>query len=260
MSVLVLRLAGPLQSWGSAARFARRTTETAPTKSGVLGLLAGAQGRDRDADLSDLAALRFGVRIEQPGTRIVDLQTAHHGDSDRSMPLSQRFYLADAVFLAALEGERSLIAALHAAVRAPVHLPYLGRRSCPPSGPVDVGVRDDAGLREVLEREPWLAAPWYRREHGQKAVLRLTLLIEPGDEGGDGDAHAAAHAGADAVRDQPISFDPRHRRYALRGVHTASVLLPRPHEQSPLPTPTPTPVPTPVPVPDHDPTQLLDGV
>ncbi|MEV7715510.1 CRISPR-associated protein Cas5, partial [Streptomyces sp. NPDC088270] len=60
MSVLLMRLAGPLQSWGSAARFVRRTTENAPTKSGVLGLLAAAQGRRRDADLSDLAALEFG--------------------------------------------------------------------------------------------------------------------------------------------------------------------------------------------------------
>lgn len=49
MTVLLLRLAGPLQSWGSAARFARRGTENAPTKSGVLGLLAAAEGRPRDA-------------------------------------------------------------------------------------------------------------------------------------------------------------------------------------------------------------------
>jgi CRISPR system Cascade subunit CasD len=100
MTVLLLRLAGPLQSWGSAARFARRTTENAPTKSGVLGLLAAAEGRPRTADLSDLAALRFGVRIDQPGTRLRDFQTAHHQDSGKAMPLSDRFYLADAVFVA----------------------------------------------------------------------------------------------------------------------------------------------------------------
>ncbi|HLU98199.1 MAG TPA: CRISPR-associated protein Cas5, partial [Thermobifida alba] len=39
MSVLALLLAGPLQAWGASARFARRTTEHAPTKSGVIGLL-----------------------------------------------------------------------------------------------------------------------------------------------------------------------------------------------------------------------------
>lgn len=91
MSVLLLRLAGPLQAWGSAARFARRTTESAPTKSGVIGLLAAAQGRPREADLSDLAALRFGVRIDQPGTRVRDFQTAHHQVTGRAMPVSERF-------------------------------------------------------------------------------------------------------------------------------------------------------------------------
>ena len=42
MSVLLLQLAGPLQSWGAASRFARRSTENAPTKSGLVGLLAAA--------------------------------------------------------------------------------------------------------------------------------------------------------------------------------------------------------------------------
>ncbi|MGK4584408.1 type I-E CRISPR-associated protein Cas5/CasD [Kitasatospora sp. HPMI-4] len=227
MSVLVLRLAGPLQSWGSSARFARRTTETAPTKSGVIGLLAGALGRERDADLSDLAALRFGVRIDQPGTRIADLQTAHHADTDRSMPLSHRFYLADAVFLAAVQGEDALIDRLHAAVRAPVFLPYLGRRSCPPSLPIDLGVHPGSDLRKVLEEQAWCASDWYRRRH-HRDTETLSVLIEA--EPGDGQAEYSQ-------RDQPITFDPRHRRYALRNVSVTTV------------TPTP----------DHDPTQLLDG-
>ncbi len=104
--VLVLRLAGPLQSWGASSRFTRRTTESAPTKSGVVGLLAGAVGIERgdDTRLAPLAALRFGVRIDQPGTRIRDFHTAHHGVTGASMPLSERFYLADAVFVAAVEG------------------------------------------------------------------------------------------------------------------------------------------------------------
>ena len=35
---LALVLDGPLQSWGFASRFQRRTTGLHPTKSGVLGL------------------------------------------------------------------------------------------------------------------------------------------------------------------------------------------------------------------------------
>lgn len=45
--VLSMRLAGPLQLWGASARFIRRTTESAPTKSAVIGLLAAAAGIER---------------------------------------------------------------------------------------------------------------------------------------------------------------------------------------------------------------------
>ena len=60
MSVLLLRLKGPLQSWGDSSRFTRRETRQEPTKSGVLGLLAAAQGRRRGDPIEDLAGLAFG--------------------------------------------------------------------------------------------------------------------------------------------------------------------------------------------------------
>ncbi|MGW2542775.1 type I-E CRISPR-associated protein Cas5/CasD [Kitasatospora sp. NPDC001574] len=216
MSVLLLRLAGPLQSWGASARFARRTTEAAPTKSGVVGLLAAALGRDRTADLADLAALRFGVRIDQPGTLVRDLQTAHHGDTEKAMPLSERFYLADAVFVAAVEGDDATVGELLTALRAPVFLPYLGRRSCPPSGPVELGVRRGVGLRQALEREPWQAARRHRSRHPSPTVP-LTVLT---------DAEPAEQPRADLMRDLPLSFAPRHRRYSMRGVTSCVVDVP----------------------------------
>ena len=93
MSVLALRLAGPLQSWGASSRFTLRTTESAPTQSGVIGLLAAAAGIERgdDAGLAPLAALRFGVRIDQPGIRIRDFHTAHHAVTGVSIPLSEPY-------------------------------------------------------------------------------------------------------------------------------------------------------------------------
>lgn len=235
MSVLLLRLAGPLQAWGSAARFVRRTTENAPTKSGVLGLLAAAQGRPREADLSDLSALGYGVRIDQPGTRVRDFQTAHHFVTDKSMPLSERFYLADAAFVAAVEGAPDLIHALHAAVRQPVYLPYLGRRSCPPAAPVDLRVRDDADLHTALREEPWQASDWYRRRVGDPDP-QLTVLIDclPDQEP------------ELSLRDAPLSFDPRHRRYGLRGIASDTVRAVRPTPAHRLP--------------DHDPTSALGTV
>ena len=40
MSVLLLRLSGPMQSWGVQSRFTVRDTGLEPSKSGVVGLIA----------------------------------------------------------------------------------------------------------------------------------------------------------------------------------------------------------------------------
>ena len=122
--VLLLRLAGPLQSWGSASRFTRRGTDPQPTKSGIVGLLAAAEGRRREDPIEDLSGLRLGVRVERPGVLIGDFQTARRplrggGSGDVSMPLSTRYYLSDAVFLAAIEGPEPLIRGLEEATRRP---------------------------------------------------------------------------------------------------------------------------------------------
>ncbi|MFE7138950.1 type I-E CRISPR-associated protein Cas5/CasD [Streptomyces sp. NPDC057644] len=249
MSVLLLRLAGPLQAWGSAARFTRRTTENAPTKSGVIGLLAAAQGRRRDADLSDLAALEFGVRVDQPGTRLRDFHTAHHSDTLKAMPLSERFYLADAVFVAGVSGEDRLVQRLYEALLEPVFLPYLGRRSCPPSQPITIAEPLDADLEDALKEARWEASDWYRKKHGASSRLRgrptpgevrLDLLLEcrPGT------------VPEMTLRDLPVSFDPRHRRYGLRGLRTAETRVP-----AAVGDLTPPPQPPP-----HEPTALLTPV
>ena len=50
MAVLLLRLAAPLQAWGSNSKFIIRNTEREPTKSGVVGMLAAALGIQRNDD------------------------------------------------------------------------------------------------------------------------------------------------------------------------------------------------------------------
>jgi CRISPR-associated Cas5-like protein len=84
-AVLVLRLAAPLQSWGGPSRYNRRDTLPQPTKSGILGLLAAADGRSREASLSDLLGLHLGVRVDQPGTLLRDYHTV---SDHRGLPLS----------------------------------------------------------------------------------------------------------------------------------------------------------------------------
>ncbi|MFC8981010.1 type I-E CRISPR-associated protein Cas5/CasD [Streptomyces sp. NPDC057411] len=225
MSVLTLRLAGPLQSWGAAARFARRTTESAPTKSGVIGLLAAAKGIQRgdDESLAPLAALRFGVRLDKPGTRLRDFQTARHADTGKPMPLSERFYLADAVFVAAVEGDDDLVIDLEAALKSPVYPPFLGRRSCPPAHPVELQRHSQGDLLTALRVEPWQVSKAYALRHSNGPTVRLPVFYES----------AADDPAAEVLRDQPVSFAAEHRRHALRTVVRDEVDAPNPHARQP---------------------------
>lgn len=199
MTVLLLRLAGPLQAWGDSSRFTVRRTREEPTKSGVLGLLAAAAGRRRTDPLEDLAALRFGVRTDQEGRLLRDFHTAH------GAPLSHRYYLMDAVFLAAVEGDSGLLEALHATLLRPKYPLYLGRRSCPTQGRLSLGVHDGE-LEESLRAHPWLATGWYRRQQPREVLLPLSVDALPGEPD------------TEARPDVPISFSQERRRYGWRNV------------------------------------------
>src|SRR5438874_2169794 len=83
MSILLLQLAAPMQSWGTQSRFSVRDTGLEPSKSGVIGLLCAALGKPRAEQASDgfptlaeLAALRMGVRVNREGVPKVDYHTA----------------------------------------------------------------------------------------------------------------------------------------------------------------------------------------
>jgi CRISPR system Cascade subunit CasD len=217
VTVLALRLAAPLQSWGTSSRFVRRNTDRAPSRSGIIGLLAAAQGRRRTDPIEDLLGLRIGIRVDQPGQLERDFQTARTRDGAESMPLSYRFYLADAVFLAAVEGDPALLEALQAAIRRPAYPLALGRRSCPPAGPLEVGLRD-GGIDDALHQHPWLAARFHQARFDQDPEITLDTVVDC----------APTHERADTVRDDPISFDPRRREYGWRSVLRSSVAIPNP--------------------------------
>lgn len=165
MPTLLLRLAGPMQSWGTRSRFDERDTDLEPSKSGVLGLICAAMGIDRAdwKNLEPITRLRMGVRVDQPGVLRYDYHTAQHldpGDPSvvRGTAVTRRYYLADAVFLVGLEGEdRGLLERAHAALKNP-HWPlYLGRKAFVPSQPVflEPGVVDH-DLETALRACPFL--------------------------------------------------------------------------------------------------------
>ncbi|WP_127842012.1 type I-E CRISPR-associated protein Cas5/CasD [Actinomyces wuliandei] len=209
---LLLLLRGPLQSWGDDSRYTVRQTRPYPGKSGVLGLLAAAQGRRRTDPVEDLARLSFGVRVDQPGRVLKDFQTSTAWQKGKSTPLAlvSRYYLTDAVFVAAVGGEPPLLEALEEALRSPRFPLFLGRRSCPAGPDLLIGVRE-GDVDTVLRTEPWHASQDYRRGVPQRMSLSLFRDRLPGEQ-------EAAYA---RRRDVPLSFDPARRDYGWRDVIAA---------------------------------------
>lgn len=211
MSTLLLRLAGPMQAWGDhTSRWERRATRKEPTKSGIVGLLAAAQGRRRTDPIEDLARLLFGVRVDQPGQLERDFGTAIRLSDGKVMPLSERFYLADSCFVAGVAGESTLLEALDDHLRHPKFPLFLGRRSYVPSAPISLGVVPD-DLEKALRKVEWQAAMWFK----QKALKRVRLDLVLDAEAVDSDRDDVT---ADVTRDVPLSYDPRRREYGWRDV------------------------------------------
>lgn len=203
MNTLLLRLAAPLQSWGIDAKFDRRGTRPVPSKSGVIGLVAAALGRQRNEGIDDLQALYFGVRVDRVGVLLRDYHTAK---SIKSSYVTNRYYLSDAVFLAGLEGAVTLLEEIDVALQHPAFPLFLGRRSCPPEGKVSLGIRRNKDLAEALREEEWLVSAWIRSKEPRH--VRLPIVIEAGKEMG----------GTYFLRDNPISFDQNHRKFGFRPV------------------------------------------
>jgi len=217
MSLLLLRLSGPMQSWGVQSRFSVRDTGLEPSKSGVVGLLCAALGRQRAESVDDLARLLMGVRVDQEGTMAYDYHTAGKSGilkasgrvERKTLVVSTRYYLADARFLVGLQGDDlALLTQLHQALRDP-HWPlYLGRKAFVPGQPVWLpdGLRPDHALLEALENYPWLGRP-----PRQPADPMRVVLEDP-------------EQGLEVRPDQPLSF--AERRFAPRRVRTTFIPAP----------------------------------
>ena len=249
-SCLVLRLAGPMQSWGGHSQFNRRETLGEPTKSGVVGLLAAAQGRRREDPIEDLVQLDLGVRTDQPGTLLRDFHTVADlrgiglptatvdakGRQKRrptgASQLTQRYYLQDAVFVVAVHAPRTVLDTLVHALRQPAFPLALGRRACPPTQPLLL--TDDGSFAwhgdplAVLARVAWQAGPSTVEKLRRKAedpkqrrdlprVIELPVTVDDRD-------------GDDIRADVPTTFAPRERGFTTRRVRQAWVRLSPPYE------------------------------
>jgi CRISPR system Cascade subunit CasD len=188
MPTILLRLVGPMQSWGTTSRFDQRDTGKEPSKSGVVGLVAAALGIDREnwPDLEPLTRLSMGVRHDRAGIPKYDYQTAGQGtekivDASGTMQVrsrmilangkypsgdhlgegnqSYRHYLSDAAFLVALGGsDRSLLNEIQNSLKNPTWTLALGRKSYVPAESIwiDNGVQD-ASMLDLLATWPWIS-------------------------------------------------------------------------------------------------------
>jgi CRISPR system Cascade subunit CasD len=228
MITILLRLEGPLQSWGTQGRFGIRDTEREPSKSGVMGLLGAALGVVR-SDVATLAVLRsssFGVRVDREGALMRDYHTVGGGrfggkvhgigGVNGKVALTERYYLQDASFLAAVGTEdRDLADRLVGALKAP-HWPlFLGRRSCVPSEPVFEGTFEGT-VGDALARHPFperLPVPPERR-------VRLV-------------ADALSPLEGTPRQDEPLSFALYAREHGVRYVSTTFITLPSENNRAP---------------------------
>ncbi len=206
---LALLLDAPLQSWGHASRFERRTTALHPTRSAILGLVAAALGIDKYADdeaaqLARLAPLRLTTvtlprrttrNQELPIRRLEDYHTVTgiRRASGKVAPdatvQTYRHYLLDARFGALLEGPDALLAEIAAALRNPVWGVWFGRKCCLPASPVLVA---PPGPRT----EAWAAL---MRRAGYPADEPLTRFAHVSETTPD-------TPGAEVIDDNPIGY------------------------------------------------------
>ncbi len=208
MRILLLRLEAPLLAFGGVAVDAFGVIDDLPSASLLTGLLGNALGwqRTQTRELQALQdRLRFAVRIDRPGHRITDYQTADLHKSDqgwttRGQPEGRaggagsydgqhqryRDFHADAALTIALHlapaDVQPDIDALAHALDFPARPLFIGRKPCLPSGRLLLGVVDRDSLPAALQSaevaddadsparlfvlKPDLSEPGSRRVHG----------------------------------------------------------------------------------------------
>lgn len=190
---LILRLEGPLQSWGLESRWDFRDTGYEPSKSGIVGLIACAMGLHRfDPKISKMEQqTRMAVRIEKPGQIIRDFQTIQGGvqqadgkirSTDNTI-VSPKMYLVDASFLVVITGEKSILKEMAQALKNPKWIIYLGRKSCVPTRPIFCALNSKyTSLEDALKRIPWEPLSYVpskfffnKMQKGQDELLRCVV-------------------------------------------------------------------------------------
>lgn len=245
---LVIRLYGPLASWGDIAVGELRHSTAHPSRSALLGLLGAALGIERSDEAGQLRltnGYRFGIKLESIGLPLRDYHTVQVGVPPRKFQfrsrrqelmadkvntmLSSREYRCDSLALVAIEAMPCAPATLDElaeALRRPHFTLYLGRKSCPLALPLAPQQVAAASLREALEDtsrpslsgllEPRLPEqPWPTRE--DRRIFHLGQVRYYWEDGMQAGIEPSFHT---MRHDQPLSrkrwqFAPRREWVAL---------------------------------------------
>lgn len=136
MYSILLKLKGPLQSYGSSDTFEYRGTDYCPSKSAIIGLIASSMGyrREETDKITELNSLKIASAIINHGDILEDYHTAFKykktGELERTY-VTKRLYLADWNFLVLICHEnKEYIEQIYSALKNPYFFQSLGRRSC----------------------------------------------------------------------------------------------------------------------------------
>lgn len=241
---LALLLEGPLQSWGFDSQYNRRNTGLMPTKSAIAGMCCAAHGYSRGSDkeksfligfnavrMTAIAIPRPGRKKNLPLRRLQDYHTVGGGydpnnphernsisvSAEDGKPrakngqalavLTHRQYLTDASFGVVLEGEKSLLEKIVIVLADPKWGIWLGRKTCIPTAPVLVGLKECKGDLKLLLKTT------------RDDALRLLIGDTPLDLFAYQEEVESFAEGKDSLSDQPISFASDRRLFAPRRIH-----------------------------------------
>lgn len=202
MTYSILRLKGPLVSFGSVRMSAKREpTAPAPRLSMVCGLIANALGIDRSESerLQELqSSIEYAAREDVRPEVLSDYQTAdlgsdvlygtnwtthdrveeRGGSNNQSTEQRYRDYLAGGVYTVALRSSLLSTDEIEEAFLRPMRPLFIGRKSCLPSAPMYRGVMEGSSPVDALMDAPFDDAPpdacrvWHEAPDGDETYDR----------------------------------------------------------------------------------------
>ena len=191
MRTLLFTLYAPMCACGEIAVGERRMSWARPGRSAILGLVAAAQGIDREDEEAHQrleSTLHYAVRTDAPGTPLVDYHTAQTPKARKgrffatrreeleadelNTVLSVREWRVDAFFTIALwsrAGQEAHIDGIADCLKHPHYVLYLGRKSAPLGLPL---------RPEIVQTDTFLNAFDIRKPNQREAAVLEQIAVD----------------------------------------------------------------------------------